>query len=85
MISSSLTKDGFRKKMEYPYLGINRDSLVVLFNKERRGVVVHVGSGDRGPKGKIGAFSNRWNEGAFEMCTHTVHMTNSIADKDKLL
>ena len=74
MISSSLTKDEFQKERVYPYLGINKDSLVVLFNKERRGVVVHEGRGDRVPEGKIGTFSNRWNEGTFEVCTHIVHL-----------
>lgn len=69
MLSSSLVKNYEARKRKYPYLGINGD-LVVLFTGESEGMILHTDK----ERVEIGTVSKTWNEDAFKICNHTIHL-----------
>lgn len=72
MINAKINKKESKPKCKYPYLGIYKDELVVLFSEEKTGVVV-VGDGRAN---KIAYYSRDWAEEVFTPLKGEIVLTN---------
>ena len=64
-------KEEIKNKIDYPYLGINKDGLIVLFTEERTGVVLQ-----NIVNYPIGHISDDWYESSFTPFENIIALQN---------
>jgi hypothetical protein len=68
-----VNEKAIKKESKYPYLGISKDGLIILFAKQQYGTVINKIEGNH----SIGYHSDCWIEEGFELFHGEIVLSNS--------